>query len=219
MKIFIDFDDVIFNTKEFKTGLRTVFSNQGIPAKWYDKTYYGMFDTGLIKMHDPDVQITELKKVCNFNKDDLARKVADFMKDAPSFVFSDVCRFIGAVRAENISILSYGNKLFQEKKITCSGIGKKVSHVYVTDVSKVDVLSAVLQKEKILSSEQVFFIDDRLEQIQGIKEMFPGIVTILLTRPEGRYQEMRKDSTCDFEARNLGQVGEIIKKYEYNFLK
>ena len=43
MKIFIDFDDVIFNTKLLKKSLVKIFSENGVPKKDFEESYRLIF--------------------------------------------------------------------------------------------------------------------------------------------------------------------------------
>ena len=95
-----------------------------------------------------------------------------------------------------------------------SGIGKFIPNIVITDTSKAEAIAKILENEKNNTSENIFFIDDRSEQIRDVKEKFPNVITVLVKRPEGRYQEMQKEDCCDYEAHNLKEVEKIIKDIE-----
>lgn len=207
--IFIDFDDVIFNTKQFKEDLKEIFLSFGISCDEYDKTYHDENDLGVIKIHDPRSQIKRLEKIKVISSMELSRGVDEFMEGCPKYIFDDVDKFISKIGKDNIGVLSYGNLDFQNEKILKSGLGNKIEKIFMTDKLKSEIIGNVLEKHE---NEVVYFIDDRIEQILDVKNKFPDIVTILLKRPEGRYQEMQKENCCNYQASNLIEAGRIIKE-------
>jgi trehalose-6-phosphate synthase len=82
----------------------------------------------------------------------------------------------------------------------------------ITSKTKEETLGDVFKDKSNSLKEKVFFLDDRTEQICGVKKKFPYVTTILIKRPEGRYQDMKKDKYCDFEAHNLKEAEKIISE-------
>ncbi|KKQ53492.1 MAG: hypothetical protein US70_C0003G0035 [Parcubacteria group bacterium GW2011_GWD2_38_11] len=214
MKIFIDFDDVIFNTKKFKTDFKNMFIENGISDEIFDKYYNDPNDPRAIKTFDPWRQIECIyNNESGIDKEKLNKLVYEFIADMSAYIFADVADFVRAVGAENISIVSFGEREFQTKKVLNSGIGKFIPKIVITDTSKAEAIAKILENEKGNSSEGMFFLDDRVEQIHNIKENFPDMITILIKRPEGRYQEMQKEDCCDHEVHNLKEAQKIIESY------
>lgn len=208
MRIFIDFDDVIFNTKEFKNDLAAVFSSFGISRKAYEDSYFDPCDKHSVKIHNINDQIERLKEKYSFEENVLRESLNKFIQNAEKYVFKDVVSFVELHKNEELCMLSFGNKDFQERKIKSSKIQKHISSIIITDKTKAEALADAL---KNTNAEPIFFIDDRTEQIEDVKKKFPQIVTIFMKRPEGRYQEMVKNQYCDFEAHNFEEVENIIK--------
>ena len=76
MKIFIDFDDVIFNTGKFKEDfLNKVFIKNGATQNDFTKTYYHFFKKNgqVDKYYDPKKQIEALGKKDYINGDKLEK--------------------------------------------------------------------------------------------------------------------------------------------------
>lgn len=209
--IFIDFDDVIFNTKKFKEDLKKIFSDFGISEDLYDSTYADSQDDRIIKIYDPRLQVQRIAKIKEISKEQITKSIDSLMQRCPQYVFSDLNEFLKGVGSEKVTVLSYGNLDFQKEKINKSGIVKDVGEVFVTDKMKSEVVGNILRES---FQEKVFFIDDRVEQIRDVKKEFPFIITILLKRPEGRYQEMQMEKCCDYQACNLHEAQKIIEKYE-----
>jgi FMN phosphatase YigB (HAD superfamily) len=210
MQIFIDFDDVIFNTKKFREDLAKIFSAYGISREKYESSYYDPNDERSIKMHDMGDQIQRLKKNHVFDERDLRKSLNDFMQDSSSYVFLDVIPFINLHKKDSLCILSFGNKIFQKKKIRSSKIQNHIADIAITSKDKARTLTDMFKEREKILKEKIIFLDDRMEQICGIKKKFPNIVTILIKRPEGRFQD-KKNKYCDFEAHNFKEAQKIIK--------
>lgn len=212
MKVFIDFDDVIFNTKKFKHDFKDMIVEHGVSGEIFDKYYNDPLDSRAIKTFDPWLQIERIHdNEIKIDKKKMNNLVDEFIADMSCYLFADVFDFVRTVDVGNISIVSFGEREFQTRKVLNSGIGKFIKNIVITQDSKAVAISDILEKEKIDSSENIFFLDDRIEQIREVKEKLPEIISILLKRPEGRYQEMQKEKCCDYEAHNLKEAQEIIK--------
>ncbi len=211
-KIFIDFDDVVFNTKQFKDDFRQMFVAHGISGEIFDKHYNDPNDSRAIKTFDPWKQTENIGKELEIDTAFLAGLVDEFISGMARYLFDDVSEFVKAFGKENIWVVSFGECDFQTKKVMNSGIEKYVSNIVVTENLKSKAIGKILEKKKEAILGKIFFLDDRLEQIKDVKEKFPKIHTILVKRPEGRYQEMQKDECCDYEAHNLLEAEKIIKK-------
>lgn len=213
MKIFIDFDDVIFNTKLFKCDFKNMFIEHGISSEIFDGCYNDPNDSRAIKTFDPWRQLELIEKNEPWvDKEKMNKLVNDFIADISAYVFDDVYNFVEIIGAENICIVSLGELEFQAKKICNSKIGKCIPDVFVTDSSKAETIFKIMQKEKDCSLSSCFFLDDRMEQLREVKERFPEITTIFVKRPEGRYQEMQKEKCCNYEVHNLEEALKIIRK-------
>lgn len=211
MQIFIDFDDVIFNTKKFKHDFKEMFLTHGISSEIFDKYYNDPNDIRAIKTFDPWKQIERINEELGIDTDKLTQFVDGFIADISEYVFEDVEEFAGSVGAGNICVVSFGEREFQTKKIENSKINNFIKDIVVTEESKADAINEIIEKENVKMPDRIFFLDDRIEQIREVKERFPRIISILVKRPEGRYQEMQKEGCCDHEVHNLKEAREIIE--------
>lgn len=214
MRIFIDFDDVIFNTGQFKHDFKAMFIANGVPSEVFDKYYNDPNDKRIVKTFNPWRQIENINSELGLDAKKLTDLVNCFIADMSSYVFGDVENFVSTFGGENISVISFGEKEFQTKKIKNSNIEKLIKNIVVTDESKSHEISKILVQYPIVKGENIFFLDDRIEQIREIKERFPSIITIFIKRPEGRYQEMCREECCNIEVHNLKEARGIIEKYE-----
>lgn len=207
-KIFLDFDDVLFNTKDFVTDYKKMFSKFGISKNLFQKYYYGYpvkKDKKLLK-YSPYEHLKRIKENSGIDTKKLKEGINDFAKDTSIYIFSDVLDFLKNFSKKELFLLSYGETKFQNLKIKNSGITKYFSKIIVGDKLKAETI-----KNLIKNSDTNYLLEDRVEQITDVEKKFPFVKTILLKRQEGRYKD-KKNRYCEFEAKNLAQVLKIINK-------
>jgi FMN phosphatase YigB (HAD superfamily) len=208
MKIFIDFDDSLFNTKKFVSELIKVFANCGVSQENFFKNYYDYpkkTSKGLRK-YDPIQQISFLSKKKGVDGKKLKRDIKRLVLDASEFVFDDTINFLKCFKRNSLILLSFAKTNFQCDKIKYSGLTDYFSKVIVSDKIKAKEVAKAIGNKKSL----IFFIDDRTDQIGPVKDIFPSSVTFLLKRKEGRYNN-KKTKSVDFEVKNLKEAKKIIK--------
>lgn len=212
MKIFIDFDDVLFNTKKFKKDYFSIFKKNGISKKVFEDCYYDESEEGKdVKKYDP---IRHVKKACEISKvriDVLQRDIDRFITDTNRYVFSDADDFLSSFRKKDLCLVSFSKTKFQWFKIFKSGIAGNFKKIEIVDELKSNIIGKIIRKEKLKKDSDIYFIDDRAEQIRDVKIRFPQIKTILMKRKEGRYKDQR-NKYCDFECSSLKQAKKIILK-------
>ena len=213
MIFFIDFDDVILNTKLFSQSLKDFFVSFGVSEELFRKYYYDPADKSSIKLFDPEGLLARLEQNEKIDVGRLRENFAQHIKDLSAFVFGDVKKFLEFAGKKNVYLISFGLPDFQNKKIQASGVHELVSGCIVSKGSKSGAIKHVLQQMKVDENEKIIFIDDRSEQIQDIKNIFPEAVTFLICRKEGRYCD-KKNQYCDYEINDLEQAKEIISKLQ-----
>jgi FMN phosphatase YigB (HAD superfamily) len=209
MKIFFDFDDVLFNTKEFKEGYRSIFEKRGVSKKIFEECYYDPLDEGNIKKYDI---ISHIERICRKTNQDciiFEKEAEDFVIDTSRFVFSEVPEILGHFPRKDLNILSFSQTNFQKSKITGSGLLEYFNQVKIVNTLKGEAMNEIIHQEGLLN-EEMYFIDDRVEQIESVKKKCPQVKTILFSRPEGRWHD-RKNKYCDYRVTTLKGVEEIIK--------
>ena len=211
MKIFIDFDDVIFNTKNFSLYLKEFFERHGVSEELFRKHYYDPNDHSSVKLFDPWGLLDRLEKNETMDVVEIRENFMHCIKDLSGFVFADVEDFLVDMGKENVYLVSFGLPVFQNEKIIGTGVNKLVSGCIVTKGSKAEAIQQIIEKVKIDLREEIIFIDDRIEQVQDIKKAYPRAHTFLLQRKEGRYCD-QKNEYCDYEIHNLKEAQEIISK-------
>jgi len=211
VKIFIDFDDVIFNTKRFKADFEKIFFQFGITADIFRKNYYNYSPNKELfsaKTYFLEKHLAMIRKCKVFNKPKLKKSIQAFLGDAQKYVFSDVEMFLQKFSPKELFLISHGDRNFQRKKIENTRLKKYFCVIKISSGQKSKDICPQIKKIK----ERKFFLDDRVHYLEEVKRCLPEIVTILIQRSEGRYQD-QKNHYCDFTAKNLKEALKIIKNY------
>ena len=204
MKLFIDFDDVIFNTKPFKKSLVKIFSQNGVSKKDFEESYRLIFK-------NQKTTYTPLKHVGFFAKNKkvdsskISFHIEKLLKNLKSYVFNDAQMFLKHFSKKNLYLLSYGDLKFQKKKIKAAGISKYFKRVIVTNDNKLKIIKKIARKDKFKKGERIIFIDDKPIHIKEVKQK--GIITFQIIRPYLRFSR-----TADFNVRNFKEIENILLK-------
>ncbi len=214
MKLFIDFDDVLLNTKKFIKNFRKIFRENGITELVFRKYYYDYpvrQKKGGLKKYDSTEHVRRIKKELGMDTRKLEKDLKKFIKTAKKYVFSDAEQFLLNFKRDDLYLVSYAKTKFQEDKIKNSGLAKRFKRIIILDKMKSGALKSIIKKDQISKKEKLHFIDDRVEQVNDVKKSIPALKTLLMRRKEGRYSDMRS-RYCDFEVKNLKEAAKIINK-------
>ncbi len=213
MKIFIDFDDVSFNTGKFVLDLKKVFAKHGIDEKIFAQSYldYPIRNkNGSLKKYDVYHHIDILENKIKVDVTNLRKDVDRLISGAKKYLFADVYDFVSFCGKSNVYVVSYGDTQLQFDKMIHSGLPENVKNVLISDDLKSKGVAEIIGKDRIKKSEAMYFLDDRIEQLEDVKKKFPRITTILVKRKQGRYNDAM-NGFCDFEAGDLERAEKIIK--------
>jgi len=216
--IFVDFDDVLFNTRKFKRDYLKVFLRHNVSREIFEKTYYADFakeKSSALRCYDPWRQIERIAKETDIDKEKLKKDLFNFLHSASDYIFPDVKNFLEKLSKKNLILVSYGIGKFQKEKIKNSGIVDYFQKIYVTKKMKGEVIKNYLQKTKTKNkTEKIYFLDDRAEQIENVKKIVPKVETIFICRLEGRFKNCSSEC-CDYAAKNLKEVEKIILNLKF----
>lgn len=203
MKIFIDFDDVLFNTKKFIFEYLKIFKKHGISEEVFKKYYYKekQINNGS-KKYNFNKHLKRISRNLNIDIKNLKSDINKFLFSTEKFIFRDVKKTLGNFKKDDLYILSYGDKKFQNKKIKNSGIADYFKKIIISHKDKQSFL-----KEK----KPFYFLDDRVAHLENIKKIYPFAITILIKRKNGRYSD-EKNNFCDYEIKNLLEIKKVIEK-------
>ncbi len=209
MKIFIDFDDVLFCTRDFKIDFKKVFENEGISSEEFEETYQTVRKSNDgVDGYNYDEHISILDKRGVAEKNVLEKAINDFLVNTEKYIFDDAINFLEKSKERGIELfmISFGSDGFQRRKVENSGLSKYFLDIRVGDINKAIEIKNIIGKN---TDDEMWFIDDRVDQIKIVKKTFPYIKTILLKRNDGRYFE-EMNEFCDFEAKDFEKVDKII---------
>ena len=209
MIILIDFDDVLFDTKRFKDDVIGLFLRNGIAKDVFDKYYHNPKRNKSLKTYDPWRQLEMIRTGESFDIGKIKKELEAFMGDTGNYLFKDSLGFMETFDKADIRIVSYGEENFQARKIAGCGAGSRCDRVFITEELKSEIIGKILE-DGDFKDDKIFFIEDRIEQIEDVKSRFPFVKTIFMRRPEGRYRD-EPTKYCDFEVENLKEAEKIIK--------
>ncbi|HOW60822.1 MAG TPA: hypothetical protein P5548_03555 [Candidatus Moranbacteria bacterium] len=213
MKVFIDFDDVLFNTKKFIEDIEVIFQKHGISKNIFYETYQSedkisKTNYGNMFSYSPSLQFKKIKKKIKIDTKQLEKDFNVLVKNTKKYIFKDVDKFLNKMGKKDIFILSFGTNNFQKEKIKNSGIEKYFNKIIVVAYAeKSRAIGKIIGK----SRESFYFIDDRVSFLEEVKNKYHFSKTFLIRRKEGRYGD-KKNKYCDFSANNLRTVLKIIKE-------
>jgi hypothetical protein len=213
MKIFIDFDDAIFNTKKFKQDLIGIFKRHGVTEREFKDTYYtfSVKSQSQGRHYDLDLQIKALEESQGVDGKKLKTAVDKFMNNLDAYVFPDVKKFLQKFSRKDLFILSYGQPKFQKSKIRGTGIEKMASRIFITKRKKINVILELARKYAFSKKETILLIDDHPDQFELSEKAKGRIMTLHLCRKEGRYRDLPCERR-DYVTKDLMGVAKIIKK-------
>lgn len=171
----LDFDDTLYNSRQWLADLVEVFEKHGAPEKVFwqahqvlrqKKQLYSAYRHGSI------VRQTLPK----FPARACAAAVARRMQRRQDLVFADVKPLLQKVRrTHRIEMLTFGNRGWQERKVAGSGLGKFFNALHYTQRPK-------WQWPSLWCRPDVTFIEDKAATIDDVKKHYPHVRCIQILR-------------------------------------
>lgn len=215
MLIFLDFDDVLFNTKKFKDDYFKLFKKRGVSKKIFEEFYYDPLDKRKTKNYSPASHIKRVCEMVSLDYSEFEKSIFKFTSDTSNYVFKDVVDFLDNFSKKDLCLISFSKTSFQKSKIFNSGISKYFKQIEIVDKLKGAVIKKIIKKEKKSNIEEIYFIDDRVEHLMDAKIKNPSIRTIFFLRKEGRHRD-RKNKYCDYSATSIREILKIINLKQKN---
>jgi FMN phosphatase YigB (HAD superfamily) len=212
MKVFIDFDDVIFNTRRFVADYKKIFFIHGISEELFSYSYYQDYPKkikGKLKKYDPAAHLKVMERTAKKQMPQLRQDINKFLKETRMYLFPDSLNFLKSFNKKELFLVSFGDARFQKMKIRSSGIQPFFQKVMITDKMKAKEIKKI--QTISIKEEKLFFIDDRIDQIDAVKSNIPEITTFHLKRKQERYDD-EKTKNVDHSAKSLKKVQSLIKK-------
>ncbi|MCW1929888.1 MAG: hypothetical protein KIH62_001065 [Candidatus Kerfeldbacteria bacterium] len=182
MRIFVDFDYTLCNTVLLKEDVVTVAREHGVELVDLPESRetYNLIGHYTLRKHLERSQCPE-EKIAAIEK--------DFFTRAPQWLYPDAVDFFQHSTKHQISVLSYGDVNFQQRKIEASGIAQLAHEVICTPDTKADALKKVLP-----ANAEFMLIDDRAKHLNEVCEAFPNAKAVRIMRKESPY--LAEITTC-----------------------
>jgi len=209
MKIFVDFDNTIFDTRhKFLDAFFGVFENYGVSREIFEETLPHFSKTTLQsgKCYSPERHIKIIKKNTgrDINEKVFLQEISEFLEKLEKFVFEDFYAFVNQYNKEDLIILSYGEQKFQQQKIVGSGVEQFFIDTIITQDDKAVDIEKYMQD---FLDESAILIDDKAEYFENMKKLSIDTKTIHIIRDD---KKCENDNWCDMCVGNLRDVSGII---------
>lgn len=154
-KIYIDFDSTLFDTHSFYNDFTNICNNYGIETNKIELLKEKLFNDE--KLFNLDVLINNI--VNKYNIDSSIYLDVDKLY-SNKYVYSDSIWFLKKLKNNyNLVLLTYGDIIYQAKKIKASKLEKYFDNVIITNKHKGNL---------DLDYKDSIFIDDSLDEINNI---------------------------------------------------
>ena len=204
MKIILDFDDTIFNTHKLMHNVAAVFER----ADFTKKDFFEAYQKCKEKVGDfnPEIIIGLLNEIKPFDKTEAEKKINSILDNSKDFVYPDFFSFARSFNKKDLILLSFGEAGFQRTKIKNSRVNPFFSKIIITQKNKTKEIEPIYEE---YSEEKIFFIDDKAEQIDEVKKIFPQLVAVKMERVQGGHINT-KSKLVNYVVEDLNEIKNII---------
>lgn len=208
MKIYLDFDDTIFDTESFVQELIRIFRMAGFS----EKDFYDNYEKAKEKAGGLDLDgiFNLFIQQGDFDIRKTRRMMDNIFANADVFVHDDFFDFAREFPKEDLAMLSYGATLSQREKIENSKIVAHFREIIITDRGKEESFPDIVRK---YPREEIFFVEDKADQIDRVKVVAPFVTAMKMERPGGRHREARS-SSADYVVHDFYEAAKIIRECE-----
>jgi len=205
MKIILDFDDTIFNTHRLMRDVCAVFESLGFQEEQFWDAYAECKEK--VGDFNPEIIIGLLNEIKPFDKAEAEKKINLILDNSKDFVYPDFFDFAKSFNKKDLILLSFGEAGFQGTKIKNSEVGPFFDKILITQKNKIKELKPIYEK---YPEEKIFFIDDKAEQIDEVKKIFPQLILIKMERLQGGHINT-ESKLADYVVGDLNEVKNIVR--------
>lgn len=206
MKIVLDFDDTIFNTHQMMGEFVKIAQKAGFT----ENEFWTAYQKCKGKVGDFDVEIitdflfeNSTKLLPSLKKEEVQKEIDLVLSKANSFVYPDFFDFVESFDKKDLVLLSYGTTEFHKSKIQNSKVKNFFNEIIITEGEKSEKLKTI---EK---NENIFFIDDKANQIDQVKTALPYIIVMRMIRRQDE-QTREESKLADYVVKDLDEAKKII---------
>lgn len=206
MKLFIDFDGVLFNSEKFRSDLVSQIEKSGFSKQEVCDAYNAECLDG---NYLPADHLARLEKIRKFNIRLGEARVENLVENARKYLFSDVessLKLLSKLPDYQLEMISLGHPKFQPRKIRKTRIGKYFQKLHFTAVPKVEYFQNVVK-----ANEKFIIVDDRGDALEEIVKNFPKAIAIEMRRKKEVHDPAERPSNFSGpKITNLKQLIEIL---------
>ena len=206
MRLFIDFDGVLYNSNKFRADLIAQVEKSGFSREEVLDTYNAECLDG---NYLPADHLNRLEKIHKFNLRLAEARIENLVNSAKKYLFPDVensLKIISKLPNYQAEMISLGHPKFQPRKIKKAKIGRYFRKLHFTAVPKVEYLENLVKK-----NEKFIVVDDRGDALEEIVKKFPKAIAIEMRRERGIHDPAERPSHFSGpKITNLKQLIEIL---------
>jgi len=177
MKLFIDFDGVLFDSQKFRSDLISQIEKSGFSKQEVGDSYNAECLDG---NYLPADHLARLEKIRQFNVRLSQARIESLLTSAKKYLFPDIessLKVISKLPNYQVEMISLGHPKFQPRKIKKTSVSKYFQKLHFTPIPKAKYLKKIVkQKEKFM------IVDDRGDALEEIVKEFPRAIAIEMRR-------------------------------------
>ncbi len=204
MKLFIDFDGVLFDSEKFRRDLISQVEKSGFSKQEvYDAYNAECLDGNYL----PADHLARLEKIHQFNLRLAETRIESLVTNAKKYLFFGVeesLKTISKLPDYQLEMISLGHPKFQPRKIIKSGIKNFFKKLHFTAVPKVEYLQSIVK-----ASEKFIIVDDRGDALEEIAKKFPKAIAIEMRRKKEVHDPAERPS--NFRGLTITNLEQLIK--------
>lgn len=207
MKIFLDFDNTLLDTRGLVNTLcKPYLQSVGYSMESIEEGFRG-FASGA-DLSKPTFTVEKYLDALGMEKEQqsiCAPKLLSFFERAQEFLFPGVEDFLRSLASHQVTLLTFGDHQFQNLKITSSGIQELIPAICITEGNKSEEIQS-----RVTEGESFIFVDDHGEYFEPLKEKFGSHIFVLHFLPP------HMNNTCpgcsaDGHATNTQEITRFIQ--------
>lgn len=195
--IFVDFDRTLFDTEELIKKMAEIFWD------------YGGIDFRKTMPQDDRGNYSLSKHIAivstRARRRRVTRQLNKLLSRASDFLFEDSYDFLKRCSDFFLILITRGEREYQSKKvfIALKNLRHLFREIVVVEGEKAKYIRDLIEQ---VNPDEVFFIDDKINELEPVKKNTPVVTTILISR-----NELKKVGLgIDFVVSNLTEAAEIM---------
>lgn len=211
MRVILDWDHTLFNTRQFKKDLAKQLIAVGLPKKVFFETYEMAVkkDNGRYDYNYLDhIRIIKTRYGLGPKQaEQLKRGFLRVMRRGSSYLFPETKLFLKFLKrhAARIVLCTWGNASLQRMKVYSSGVQKYFSKIVLTPTKKYTVVRPII---KVGGGEKVYFVSDNINELKEIIRRFSSVKPILKIRAD------RREAAKEARRLHVPAFSSLIKIYK-----